>query len=194
MSVFLRRACIAALLAASGLANATTYNFAYTFDTGLNMTGSFDGTVSATDSNLITGLSHISVFYNGTPFDNGSYANGALNNFGFNGSYWDQGSAVVSIDGTANNFLFSNSFRNPSGGWYYVPIFLSLTNGMTTDVHPAQAILPSQFSFNQNKYDQNGYSATRWSVTAVPEPATYAMLLAGLALTAGVARRRAARS
>ena len=43
-------------------------------------------------------------------------------------------------------------------------------------------------------FGTNQYSSSLFVYAPVPEPGTYAMLLAGLALLSGVARRRATRT
>jgi hypothetical protein len=166
-------ACAAALLAASA-ANATTYNFSYTFSERFSgqgtslVTGSFDGTASG---NLITDLTNISVFRDGEQFGSGN-----LYSFLFTG----RSPAVASFDGLENNFLFSTSSYQIGGGNYNGNTF-----GISTQYHDAYVQGGNGGARGDN------YSATRWSVTAVPEPATYAMLLGGLGLVGAMVRRRA---
>ena len=172
-------ACAAALLAATA-ANATTYNFSYTFGAGSVLTGSFDGTAPG---NLITVLSNISVFRDGVEFGSGN-----LYNFGWTDSYtMASGAAVASLDGLENNFLFSTSPWQMGGGFY---------SGQTFGMYPASAYYDPAKAYVQggsgwSLADNANFSVTRWSVTAVPEPASYAMLLGGLCLMGAIARRRA---
>ena len=175
MTILRHIACAAALLAATA-ANATTYNYSYTFSSGGVVTGSFDGTASG---NLITGLSNVSVFRDGTQFGSGN-----LYSFGLDYGNAVADTAVVSFDGLANSFVFSTSSIPAGGGFYHGDTF-SMDSGTA---YPAYI----QGAPGWAKAD-NHYSAARWSVTAaVPEPSTYAMLLGGLGLVGAIARRRRA--
>lgn len=178
MNTILRHiSCAAALLVATA-ANATTYNFSYTFsNNGFGtsvVTGSFDGTAAG---NLITGLSNISVFRDGVQFGSGNLYSFVGNEYGGYAS----GGAVASLNGLENNFLFSTSWNQMGGGMY---------SGSTFGIYSVynQAFVQGGNGFARG----DNYAATRWSVTAVPEPASYAMLLGGLGLVGVMARRRRA--
>ncbi len=175
------------LALSSFAAHADVYDFSYSFDninTGngnpVVVTGSLSGNLVG---NLIQNISNIQVAINGTAF-NGPLIAEAFNNTTSN---WDTTiTPVVSTDATLNNFIFADAdaANNPAA----VTNLLSFANG-------------NVFAINSNTTDANlnpiqGYEAavaTKWSLTAaVPEPETYAMLMAGLALVSAVARRRQA--
>lgn len=175
MKTLIRFIAYAFVLVASAAAQATTFNFSYSFTDGNKVTGSFDGTANG---NLVTGLSHISVSLNGNAFS----GSGSLSAYSFDiqKSEWTE-NAVVSFDGLHSNFGFSDGHPNDKGD-----IFLLIPyDKSTTEV--AQLILAG----GGDSTDFGGdIVAANWTVTAVPEPETYAMLLAGLGLVGFAARRR----
>ncbi|MRW90773.1 PEPxxWA-CTERM sorting domain-containing protein [Duganella sp. FT80W] len=163
MNKLLRTLACAALLAASAAAQATHYEFSYTMASGTKITGDFDGTAH---DNLISGLSDFSVFIDGSAFA----GNGSMLIFPVVG--YDP---VVSFDGTATNFLLLGTTEL---------LYIAPLNGGSTD-----SVGYRTPGVNTSEGDGD-YSAARWHVTAVPEPATAAMMLGGLALVGAVARRR----
>lgn len=175
MKTLIRSIVFAFVLAASAAAQATTFNFSYTFVDGNKVTGSFDGTANG---NLVTGLSHIFLSLNG----NAVAASGSLEAYSYDSeaAFWSS-NAVVSLDGLHSNFGFSDGHPDNLGDIFLlVPYYSS-----TTDL--AQFI----FTDGSNAADVgDDVVAANWQVTAVPEPETYAMLLAGLGLVGFVARRR----
>ena len=183
MKKLISNAFVGLVLAISSFsAAATTYNYSYTFADATKVTGTFDGLASG---NLITGLSNIYAFFNGTAFE----GNGAL----FNASYLvnldlSLGTANASFDGTDNNFIFSNrdmaSLTSFEGLQIFSTTFVPLNK-------TNYAVLFSAENHAADSPDSQGtYDARRWTVTAVPEPETYAMLLSGLCLMGAIARRR----
>lgn len=173
MNKYFRKAVFVATFFAAAAAQASTYNFSYNFSDGSLITGSFDGTATG---DLISDLSHISLSYNGTAFP------GEVSSYSYETASgdWKLGTAVVSLDGSKNNFAFfsgdpvSNNF---SHGFLYIP-----WGGNTADL--VQVIYPGGDNYNPAELHAN------WQITAVPEPETYAMLLAGLGALGFAARRR----
>jgi hypothetical protein len=134
------------------------------------VTGAFTGDANG---NLITNLSNISASLNGVAFE------GSLKADYWQGGHWLGSGAVASFDGLRNNF----SFGNAASYFYVIP----WSNPVVSDA--AQAFTPRTGYVN---YYNGNYNASNWHVAAVPvpEPETYAMLLAGLGLMGFVARRR----
>lgn len=179
MTSILRHAVCAAALLAATAAQATTYQFSYTFANGNVVTGRFDGTAYG---NLITDLSNISVAANGVAFN--AY-NGTIYNF-YSDDWGGQANwAMASFDGSFNRLLFSTSPYQPGGGFFY---------GETFSLGPTRAYAQGAGvdGVLSSISTAETYSAARWSVSAVPEPATYGMLLGGLGLVGLLARRRRA--
>jgi hypothetical protein len=173
MKRFVRVAALALSLLAGAAAQATTYNFSYTFGDGNKATGSFDGT---TVGDLVVDLSHISVSVNGVAFPH----SGALSSYFFTPEGDWAGHAVASFNAVHNNFGFFDD--DPSTG-AATHGFLLVPYGPPD--HLAQILgtagEPSEWTVPAN-----------WTLTAVvPEAETYAMLLVGLGLIGVVARRRA---
>jgi hypothetical protein len=178
----------AALLAVcGGAANASTYDFSYTF-TNNNVgtpvvTGSFDGTLSG---NLLTNISDVSVSVNGVAF-NGPLSIGAWDssagdvNFAAN-------AAVVSTNGAQNNFVIGDT-NDPLLGtftnlFYYVSGAPGTTpSGGSQEVSLQNIAGPSAFDLD---------AVGTWSLTPapVPLPAALPLLVSGLGLFAAAKRRR----
>jgi hypothetical protein len=171
----IRLAALAFTLLAGAAAQATTFNFSYRFSDGTAVAGSFDGTANG---NLVTGLSNISVALNGVAF-----SSAPLNAYAYdrdNSNWYDN--AVVSFNGLESNFVFADG--DPAGA--YAHAFLIIPY-WTTGTDLAQAITPALYVAEQAP-DTN--IQANWQLAAVPEPESYAMLLAGLGLLGFVARRR----
>ena len=162
----------AVALTAAVAAQADDFTFSYTSWPYL-VTGSFSGTPTG---DLITNLSDISVKIDGSPLAGGATAAPSRTYFGWNGIGLG---GVVSISGVANNFIFSVPH---DGTWTNTDDFYSIPNfGNRTGLSLSGTTLFESFA---------PFTPGQWTVTAVPEPETYAMLLAGLGLIGVVSRRR----
>lgn len=177
---------LAATLLASAAAQAETFAFSYVFpNVGTTVSGSFDGTRSG---DLVTGLSNISASYRGVVFA----PNESLHEFHYStvGRGFVSGGSIASFSGNSNNFLFVNS-ETPDDLYYknfffYIPYYGGVDPLISTYAH-------APFS-NIGADNSSGIGAwTLKSVSAVPEPETYPMMLAGLGLMGAIARRRKAK-
>jgi len=189
---FLKTAALGAALSLSALAaqaQSTTFNFAYTFDpanAGTNtnnnqvvtVTGSFTGTEIGS---LISNISNISISLNGNTF-NGPLVAEAWDNVA---QSWSTSVApTISLaDINQTNFIFADgdAANNPFG----------ISNFFTVAAGTAWAL-------DENVTDSTGNAlsgsesptAAHFSVTAVPEPSTYALMAAGLVLVGLRLQRR----
>lgn len=172
-----KKVLLASLFFASSMAQATVYNFTYTFGTAnyepTSVKGSFEGDA---DGDIIRNLSNVSLTVNG--FEVGP--NPQIVGYTFDTPF-------ASFSGTQNDFVFGVFVDNTYSGF-----------GMTYafDVGGPKAPPPYQLTV---AYDPAGrweaYETTvyAWNVEAAspaPEPQTYAMLLAGMGLIGAIARRR----
>jgi hypothetical protein len=169
-------------------AHSETFNYSFTVGSGqptpANISGSFDGTLNG---NLISGLSHIFASLNGVEV----IGSGSLFSAG-----WDAGlpgfgtNAIISIDGTQNNFTFSDlPFLPGNSPTFSVSSFAPnvLASGTPSIQRFYSQTIPPFFLQDTEAVPTN------WSVTVaapVPEPETFAMLLAGLGLIYSTVKRR----
>ena len=173
----------AALTLCCSAANATVYDFTYNFADGSNVIkGSFEGTGPTSDI-VVSKTGNISFSLNGGPLVTG------LTAFSFTGpancdSCYQKGGAIVSNTGLSN-FVFSTA-SNLSGlgasNYFYViqPWFNSNSNPAFSDTIAVQYASGQ----NPNTYIDlyNGeFIADNFTVAAVPEPSTWAMMLLGFA-------------
>jgi hypothetical protein len=141
--------------------------------------GSFTGNLIGDDvTGVISNISKVTASYDGTslgPLFAGSYVGptneGAKVNFA-------AGGAIVSFNPLANNFLFSTQPYS-SSGWPgdYFYIIQPWNNG-----GPGNTNIAVQYSGPGGVVTEafNGdYVPGNWSVSAVPEPASWAMMLLG---------------
>jgi hypothetical protein len=168
MIIKLRHAACAVALLAATAANAATYAFSYHFLNGESVSGSFDGTATG---NLVSNVSNVAFSING------SAIGGAIN--ADDSSF--SGAAVFSFNGLANNFLLYDST------FQHVLLSAAFGDNVTNVINYATPLV----AYAEGPgVDVVPYSAARWNLAAVPEPATYAMLLGGLALLGATTRRR----
>lgn len=174
MTKFLKHA-LACVIFASGTAHATLFNFSYQFGTGDQITGSLTGTLSGA---YVTGASNINVFFNGNAFNgNGSlFATAYVPGFGWSNSI----AASISTDPLLNNFLFIDA-DFPSV-FSYTNYFLMINDPFFSEA--------AAWDGNIGPFDYPTFSPT-WSLTAVPEPGTVALMALAL-LAVGVSRKRRA--
>jgi hypothetical protein len=162
---------VAAVLAASGTyVNAATYDFSYTWGNGDHISGSFTGTGPLSD---VTDISGISASFNGTPL-------GALSNNSYTApgtdcsSCFAPGGAMASSNALNNNFEFASA----TAYFYMIPWPNSSPPGNTEAVQFYNSV--SGYYAGGTDYNGNLIPAN-WSLTAVPLPSTWLMLLGGLA-------------
>lgn len=176
------------LLAATTVVQATTYSFSYSFNstpwftsTPMLVTGSFDGDANG---NLIDNLSNISVVENGVAFiGNGTlFSSYKLSSDPLNVTLF---AGVASFDGLQNNFNFTDGMHN----WFQMVPALG-GNARTTSAVIGDWPL-AIYAIDAGRYAP---TTSNWSITAVPEPASYALLIAGLAVLCFMARRQAYRN
>jgi hypothetical protein len=199
--MFLKKTLAVAILSVGAMssANANQFEFSYDFGIGYIVTGAFSGTANG---NLVTNLSDISVSINGIAF-NGS---GSLLKFSFTNpvNFTRQtGESVVSFDGTANNFGFSdssmtNEFFDLTAlvGSSKVGFHLKNQYGLYSSVYngATNALLNNDVL----QKSSNFYNITPiWSlkditpqIVAVPEPESLTMMLLGLPMMVWSIRRR----
>jgi hypothetical protein len=166
-------------LALAGEAHA---DHAYTLDWiigGDEIFATFNGTANG---NVITNLSNISVFFDGIAFSgNGNLYANSIND---NATGWSSTGAQISFDGQENNFVFSNTdFSNNLNFTNYFYDFSKLfpgTNEVVIGHNDVNGDLVGNGSSDLiilSDSDNSGYS-----ITAVPEPGQWAMMLLGLPL------------
>ena len=164
-------ACAAALSLA-GAANAATFGFSYTFS-GTNDT--VTGTVQGTQvGGFVENLHGLTLAYDGHAFS------GATLGQTWDPSLVDFSAAPVRLafDGSQNNFLFSDGT-------------LSFAFINDVDNFGGPSISAFDLTLNTNNTDFDG-SINQWSLSAVPEADSVALMLAGLGLLGVAARRRRA--
>ncbi len=174
------------------LSQAAKFDYSYTFGSGAVVAGSFTGTANG---NLITDLSDISASLNGIGFAPTLYGIG-YSNYAPNAYRWVPTGAVASFDGTQNQFMFADDTMTPGHDSLQTYFFIvtSIIGGVAYPEAFATLLNDGTHVEVDGVFRPYRYSPARWSVTAVaapvPEPETYAMMLAGLGLLGVMTRRR----
>jgi hypothetical protein len=169
-------ALVAALT--GGAAQASTFDFSYTFTDGLAITGTLDGTLNGA---LVSGISNVNVTFNGIAFSGPLFA-GSFNSATSSYDY-SSGAAVVSTNAALNNFIFADS--NDPAGNNVTNYFYFLNGASPSD----QQVFAANGNVLTNNADFDGPAVGTWSLTPVPLPAALPLLLSGLSLF-GIKRRR----
>jgi hypothetical protein len=176
--------CVFSLIAGTiTSAGATTFDYSYYAEgqSGLftqHITGSFDGLSVSGD--MISNLSNASAYVNGALM----FVNGVVSMpYGDLAGYQYPGNPVVSFDGTHNNFEFTGSngtnVMSATNGYYFEGSQLVENITASSDNSSYQLGVP------------NSWTVTAEAVAvAVPEPASYALVLAGLGLVGVAVKRR----
>lgn len=161
-------------------ANATTYGFSYTFDDSNVVTGSMSGTLVG---DYLQNISDVHVKLNGTDFSGANLSIAAFNTATHD---WDNGvGARVSTKAALNEFIIADAnvpMDNAVSNYFY---FINDPAMFGREVFAV--------NYNTGAFALDNPANASWQLTAVvPEPASVAMLLGGLALIGVVRRRRAA--
>ena len=188
MKNFLKTVALTAILFAGGAQASQTFDYSYTFDNGQGQgkvaSGSFTGDVSLTDLNLITDISNATLNINGAPLFSGTTFVQS-----YNGSNWVNSGVVISVNGANSNFIFANTADSGQSKYFYVIPWLGGIGAQAQVSGNAGSGSPSDYlDYNNGQYIQSNWKVS--AVSAVPEPETYAMLLAGLGLMGFMVRRR----
>lgn len=165
---------LVAALAVSSLAQASSnYNYSYTFGSGDLVSGTFTGDASG---DIISNIKNF------TANDNGIALGSSGNFFGSHYDVSNQG-PVISFDGKLNDFLFCDCFTTNKN------YFISSVKYKFAQVI-SNGILHEDDPTNYANWSVTPTVAAVSNVAAVPEPETYALLLAGLGALGFIARRR----
>jgi hypothetical protein len=183
-------ASLLALLPATGLAVPTVYSYTGPFYSEI-IDSAYPGTY--TTSMRVTGLVTFAEKIAPNTIVNIALGNPSVLSYGFNDGRFDynlgnvyQGQLVFETDasgGVAEWFVSVNIAPAPG-----VP-----NSHASTRSNPCNASNVCDAAYVQEKfnYDRaNVYGAGSWTVTAIPEPQTYALFLAGIALVGFAAHRR----
>ncbi len=154
--------CATSLLFAAS-ATATTYNFSYTFNNGVVLTGSLWGVASG---NKISCVSNVKVSVDGYKY----HHSGSLFIYSWSSKKgrWVNAPAQVSFDGAENNFYFSDGKRPESKNW--TNQFFGITGKATSPIAPPEIAYDDR---NQNINGSEGAGDfppnASWSITPATE-------------------------
>jgi hypothetical protein len=183
MKNIIRFALIAITLIIGTFANATTFEFSYTFKDGLVVSGTFDGTANG---NVVTGISNASLYLNGTNIGK----NLSVYSFQDGSDFWYNITAVATFNGDGTNIIIADGYRFASAENYFT---IRAYGTPSSPTYYANLYSPEHY-YNWSKSEMAGSTIREgWhlaAVGAVPEPETYAMLLAGLGLVTFACRKR----
>ncbi len=175
-------------------AKAGVFNFSYTFGSGDVVSGSLTGTQNGI---FIESVSNASAFLNGIAFTGNPNLYQPYTFLA--GCCIVPGVPVISFNGNLNNFGFSNAPPNTPGANFFIMNGTDIQAGTGFSLQYAgfgnsysSGYIPQDVSLNGSATPgYTAFDANRWSLTpAVPEPETYAMMLAGLSLMGFASRRR----
>jgi hypothetical protein len=166
------------LLAAATSADANTYTFTYVFvhyswSDDTIVTGSVDGDANG---DLITNLSNVKLAINGVDFGENVQISG-----------WASPGATMSFSGKKNEFTLTSADNL---------MFFGMTYLFNVGPRDPAVIFRRAVDQDQQRFDAaDMYTSGSWqiadtAVTPVPEPASYALFLSGIAIVAAAARRR----
>jgi hypothetical protein len=174
---------LATVLSVPTAANGSTLTYSYDDGSTIHFEGTFEGELDS-DNNLFA----IDRTKTGTGgfYKSGNYQAWILTTIGLDQQYSLAGNAFpsVTLDGS---FMDVNAFSDDYGWSASVNNALSLLQG------------ESRFGLNNGEeFLSTTFNVVYWdasvSVSPIPEPETYALMLAGLALVGAAARRRRARA
>src|ERR1700761_3048273 len=121
MKLLVKAAVIAAALSGSAAANATMFDFSYTFSDGQKVSGSLDGTLSGT---TISDISNLQVSLDGLAFTGGVDGTGAATSLKVYGGFdaadgLFDAPATVSTVSAKNNFVIADQDPNTASPNYF---------------------------------------------------------------------------
>jgi hypothetical protein len=167
------------VLSTAAAAHAEQFNFSYQFADASVITGTLSGQL---DGQFVDNVSDVHLWLNGSAFSGSLFA-AAWNTTTAN---WDNTTpARVSTDASLNNFIFADA-NVPTD--FNVSNYFYMVNDPASLGHEAFATNLNNGGIALDNPIDNG----KWTLTevaAVPEPATYAMFLAGASLLAAAVRR-----
>lgn len=160
------------------MANATVFDFSYTFDDSSTITGSLSGTLNGS---YVENVSNVQAFFNGVKFSGSPLFSAAWNT---TTQDWDNSmNALVSTNASLNNFIFADANvpadYNVRNYFYFVNDLVSLGQ--------------QAFANNLNTGDIALDSPTNksWSLVArAPEPSSSMLLMLGFASILVVRQKR----